>query len=215
MEPRDMEPRSDMEPRMAASISESDERRLNRYLDRALEGEELAAFEKELDEREDLRRLVREYAAIDRSAARALRRALAPPSGGEGPASGEVRGRPAARPRVLAAAALALIALGVWTALYDFRPAVRGTAPAADAENSQAVRVPPGEDAFNTKEWLDGPLVDRAVPAVYLPAVSGPSQGEYLEESDLITVFDSEKKQFYVLELRHARTLIQPARVDL
>ena len=212
-----MEHRSDIEPRMAASISESDERRLNRYLDGALEGEELAAFETELDECEDLRRLVREYAAIDASASRALRMALAPPCDGEAPVSGEVRGRPAARPRVLAAAALALIAFGVWTALYDFGPAARGTAPAPAAvtEDFQAVRVPPGEDAFNTNERLDVPLIDRAVPAVYLPAVSGPSQGEYLEESDLITVFDSEKKQFYVLELRHARTMIQPARIEL
>ena len=59
---------------------------------------------------------------------------------------------------------------------------------------------------------------DGAIPKISSPAdavMSRPSQGTYLEESQLITVFDREENRLYLFELKHARARIQPARIDM
>ena len=134
---------------------------------------------------------------------------------------------------MLAAAALVLIALGLWATLTlpDREPGDGSRRDLAAVDESgtrkdatvtptegdavyEAVRVAPGEGLLDV-EQPTGRLIDHAVPAAYLPAVSGPSQGTYLEESQLITVFDRVENRLYLFELKHARAVIQPARIDM
>ena len=201
-----MEPRI---PPISISIAISEERLVNRYVDGALDGEELAAFEAMLRERQDLRRFVDEVTAIDASVSSALGAALSAPTVAMSSPLVPPVSSPLAPPRgtvarVLAAAALVLIALGLWATL---------TLPHREPE-FEAVRVAPGEGVLDVAPST-GRLIDHAVPAAYFPAVSGPSQGSYREESKLISVFDPEENRLYLFELKRARAIIRPARIDL
>jgi len=175
------------------------ERDLVRYLDGELDEPARLALAERLKRDESARRMLRDYAAVDRLASEALLAALDAPAAAGGDA------RPAAPPRVLAIfrpaialAAVAVLAMMVWPMLNP--------------------QTPPGQ--------VETPVTSTPVPGGMLTPLPGPEsrlsqpedfgggRGQRQVDRQLYGVFDEKEKRFYVLEVDRVQTQVQQASWD-
>lgn len=221
------------EPTNESWDDEELDRRISRWLDRRMTGQEADDFRRDLAVDEGLRQRLAELESIDALAGRALRAALdgadrEPPvavvTERQRSASGHFRLR-------WAVAALLLVALGAW---WLVRPdgsdgPVRPRGPGAGGEHVARPDAPPGAlegvvdpgspidtgvigpRAAGADDWLRVPR-DCVVPT---PAVLGTGEGERWRQSRVLSVYDEERDEMHLYEIDRIRTQVRPVRLDL
>jgi len=213
------------------------EDRIVRALDGELSASERAELDRELLRNPAARRLMDQYRRIDGQAAAALRTALGSDANVLGTASPARPPRRATRWRwgsiSLVAAAVLLLAVGIWAAVHarhwlpgggDDRAARReplavgckgveptGTQPAlaaARGRDGAAVRSPLGKAGVE-----DVPLMyDTADPS---PFFDTPRQGDRVIDRHFFGVFDEARRELYLIEVDRVRTRVDAISLDL
>ena len=213
-------------------MSESTQNELERRIVRALDGElsasQRADLDRELLRNPEARSLMEAYRQIDRQTASALRAAFGP----RGAAlSVGATARPTSPPGTLrwmpiglAAAAMALLAVGVGMLIYGAPWQPGGAAPgpgplavgregAGAAETSPAVAVARGARLGSHDAGPDVPLMyDMADPS---PMFDAPRRGDRIIDRRFFGVFDESKRELYLIEVDRVRTRIDTVSLDL
>ena len=176
------------------------ERAIVRYLDGELDEPARLALAERLKWDESARRMLRDYAAVDRLSTEALLAALdAPAVGGARPAA-QPRGLAILRPAIALAAAAVLAAM-VWPMLAPQTPPGRiepGGTPVDPAPVTSGMWAPqPGE------ELRLGP-----------PEDFGGGRGQRQVDRQVYGVFDQKENRFYVLEVDRVQTQVRQASWD-